>query len=356
MSNKPLIEDNKKWDVYLDSKHIRKLDLKDLKIITLLMNNARLSLSNIQKITRLSKPAILNRIERLKKDGIFIGEPTTFIDFLPLGVEGYNIEIQTGMTILEKEEYILYLKKNGFITNISTITGRKFDILIRVLDTGNYIDRIIEYLSKGIKDLRVYQVKSMHVQKQTNLFQLDLNTTLKKPDSSYSNLFSHKKKSLQKIDKKDIDILLYLAQNPCESIVELSEKLELAKDTVKSKIKKLIEAKVIRMFFQGYNPYKLGFTTYLLKLKIFERTRDKEVIEFLNSLQIGTGVMKQVEEWNIIAVLFFNNRTQLANFEKDLMHRFEDIIIDYEIHIYDEQPHYDLFPQEVYKELRKRFD
>ena len=47
-----------------------KLDEYDLKLINLLKNNARLSISELAKLLGLSRPTVKARLERLEKDGI----------------------------------------------------------------------------------------------------------------------------------------------------------------------------------------------------------------------------------------------------------------------------------------------
>ena len=103
--------------MYLDG-----LDELDQKIIRLLIENARISYSDIGEETGISRVAVKARIQALEKRGV-IEEYTTIIN--PQKISGdvsCYFEIETKPEYLAQVTDILY--KNNTITQIYRVTGR----------------------------------------------------------------------------------------------------------------------------------------------------------------------------------------------------------------------------------------
>ena len=103
--------------MYLDG-----LDELDQKIIRLLVENARISYSDIGKETGISRVAVKARIQALEKRGV-IEEYTTIINPQKIsGAVSCYFEIETKPEYLAQVTDILY--KNNTITQIYRVTGR----------------------------------------------------------------------------------------------------------------------------------------------------------------------------------------------------------------------------------------
>ena len=103
--------------MYLDG-----LDELDQKIIRLLIENARISYSDIGEETGISRVAVKARIQALEKRGV-IEEYTTIINPPKIsGAVSCYFEIETKPEYLAQVTDILY--KNNTITQIYRVTGR----------------------------------------------------------------------------------------------------------------------------------------------------------------------------------------------------------------------------------------
>lgn len=103
--------------MYLDG-----LDELDQKIIRLLIENARISYSDIGEETGISRVAVKARIQALEKRGV-IEEYTTIINPQKIsGAVSYYFEIETKPEYLAQVTDILY--KNDTVTQIYRVTGR----------------------------------------------------------------------------------------------------------------------------------------------------------------------------------------------------------------------------------------
>ena len=103
--------------MYLDG-----LDKLDQKIIRLLIENARISYSDIGEETGISRVAVKARIQALEKRGV-IEEYTTIINPQKIsGAVSCYFEIETKPEYLAQVTDILY--KNNTVTQIYRVTGR----------------------------------------------------------------------------------------------------------------------------------------------------------------------------------------------------------------------------------------
>mgnify|MGYP000318860413 FL=1 len=103
--------------MYLDG-----LDELDQKIIRLLIENARISYSDIGEETGISRVAVKARIQALEKRGV-IEEYTTIINPQKIsGAVSYYFEIETKPEYLAQVTDILY--KNDTVSQIYRVTGR----------------------------------------------------------------------------------------------------------------------------------------------------------------------------------------------------------------------------------------
>lgn len=119
--------------MYLDG-----LDKLDQKIIRLLIENARISYSDIGEETGISRVAVKARIQALEKRGV-IEEYTTIINPQKIsGAVSCYFEIETKPEYLAQVTDILY--KNNTVTQIYRVTGRDRLHVHAVASSGNEME------------------------------------------------------------------------------------------------------------------------------------------------------------------------------------------------------------------------
>jgi len=132
------------------------LDKKDCKILNLLQDNCRMSLTEIARNVELSVDSVKKRINRMIKDDIF--DPK--IQIRPRNFGFRNIvEVKIKLhnnTKEEYEEFIGYLKANPFVSEI-IVTSGYWDLTIVIiskdaLDLGRISGEIRNKFGKIIND------------------------------------------------------------------------------------------------------------------------------------------------------------------------------------------------------------
>lgn len=104
-------------------------DAIDIKIITLLQQNARMSIKEIAQQVFLSSPAVSSRIERLEQAGVIRGYHAQMDPMLL----GYHIRafIQLNIDPVQKEEFYSLIQSIPNVIECNCITG-KYAILLEV--------------------------------------------------------------------------------------------------------------------------------------------------------------------------------------------------------------------------------
>lgn len=117
------------------------MDSIDLKIISLLQQNARMPLKQLAEQVFLSSPATSARIEHLEKEGIIKGY-SAVVDSKKLGfpiIAYINLEVQP----VQKPEFYPFITKHPNVLECSCVTGH-YSMLIKVaFDSTEALDGFI---------------------------------------------------------------------------------------------------------------------------------------------------------------------------------------------------------------------
>ena len=349
--------ENTGWSVFLpkEQKSIR-LDKRDLLLLDALRENSRLSLNVLNKITKLSKSSILNRINNLEKEGIIKGY-FTLVNIHNLGYRMTSISIKTKMTLIEKEKYIQYLKKIPYLNQIITFASTEWDFLVRIYskDTKHFND-IIEAVTDfpGVLDIEFFPLEYWQINLKKHFFtDFNLNSFIKKEDSSFYKSFQKKKTKKVEVDEKDLALIYHLSKNSRFQLITLAEKIDLSPDAISYRIKKLIQKGIIESFIAVPDLYFFGFIPYLFNIQIYKRNKTQRIIDFIINNISSTGVLVSRNSWNIQAFVFVKNPKELKEFEEALIHKFSNEIHNYKILQLKEQPYFDFFPKEFLSTIKE---
>ncbi len=118
-------------------------------------------------------------------------------------------------------------------------------------------------------------------------------------------------------------------------------------DTVKYRIKNLVENRIIESFFVNLNLFILNYNTYLFSFQIFNRKKINEITKYLSNHLRCTGVLTTKSNWNLFGAILIKDVQKLKEFEEQFFSKFEDYIQDYEFIQILEQPYYRLFMKEI---------
>lgn len=231
-----------------------KLDLIDKKILLSLMQNSRLPKTILARQLKISAQRLEYKLNRLYNSII---QPAIILNYKLLNIQEYFIFAET----LSKES-IKNLQKSQNIFFLAEFVG-KYKYLIYVLT-----DDLSKFKTENIpeENVETYQVTDFQTDTY-NPFNLELKQ------------IKTKESQKQKLTKEDYKILYELYQNPIENYVNLSEKTSLDWRTIKTRIEKLLSSGTIDRFKIAFDPFKMGFLKYFIKITTPEiyKTKIKQI-------------------------------------------------------------------------------
>jgi len=318
---------------------IEKFDKTDAKIIQLLNTNSRLSFQEIGKIVYKSKEGVRARIRSLEKREIILGYPS-IINFEKINIQRYLFKIYLKGSITEKEDYIEKIKRHKDLISLSEVLN-EVQFLFFIKDY-EHLNEVISEIAKNdcIAKFEFSKLIKYHYSPPV-LFDLHNDEKFRK---HISNLNKEKKKEKLVIDKTDFKILKILSENSNIKISEISERLKIQRDTIKYRMNRLINSGIVESFHIYFNIHKLGYITHVLKIAVSERTKMKEIIDYLKNHYLTNGVVELDGSWNLFVPFYSKSIKEVINFEKTFLRKFEENLFDYSIIEFKEQVSVREFP------------
>jgi DNA-binding Lrp family transcriptional regulator len=339
-----------------------KLDKKDFQLLRLLGENCRFQFSTLAKALNLSKDTIKNRINSLEKNKI-ITHYNTILNPKPLGYSKFQILIKFKGDIKDKQAQIEKLTKQKSISFINTLIG-KYDLHI-IIDSKNIFSfdktksEVLEILKNSIQNYTILTFFSDI--KHTNLIpETSIEVKVQKNlDTSFSSLFYPNFEVTQTSpnynpDSLDIEILKILTKNPKETLVRISKSLKYNRETIKQRITKLINNKVIMNFGANISFESLNYTTYFMLIKTNKGIDEKILRDSFKNINNLFYCAKTMGEYSLIAYILAKSPKQLKETIKNIRNILEGNITESDLFIFDELLLYRQLPQRLVEELESQ--
>jgi len=227
-----------------------KLDLIDKKILYSLSLNSRISKKELAKKLRISQERLHYKISRLTKELI---EPAVVLNYPHLGIKSYIILTED----LEEETLNKLINEASIVFLIQNLGKSQYYLYVLTNDIFSFCK---EFLPEN--HFEIYSVLN-EIPDSYNPFKIKGSFIPRKQNKNIS------------LSKKDYLILYHLSKEPLSPIITLSEKTGLDRKTISSKIKLMQEANIIQVFRYSINTFKLGFSSYILKMDILPKFKEK---------------------------------------------------------------------------------
>ncbi|MFH1452267.1 MAG: Lrp/AsnC family transcriptional regulator [archaeon] len=318
-----------------------KLDLKDKKLLSELDLDSRQSFNNLAKKLRISKNAIIYRVNNLKKVGI-IKQFHTVVDTGKLGFIGFRIYLKLQNTDKKKEEEIIkFFKQKEIVTWVVSIEG-DYNlgalILVRTIKEindlwnellqkyGNYLDERLLTIMTHVS----YFSRAYLLDKQKNDYEI---TIISEPDEV-------------KLDELDWKILQILVPNARAQIIEIAHKLKVTPKTIISRIKELERKKIIVGYKTVFDLEKIGYQYFKIHFSLHNTTKEK-VMAFRTFVKNHPNIIYDDE---VLGGDDFEIEVQLKGTEElrklieNIKEKFANMIKEYKTMIYYKEHKYLLLP------------
>lgn len=305
-----------------------KLDNRDLKILNVVSDNARLSYSEIAKLTNISKDSVKARLSKLAEEQ-YILSFMPLIDYGKLGYTMFHVYIKLETSLENEEEFLKAAINNGNVVAVTKLMGKcdfELQVLAKdVIDEYIILDKLFAGFKKGITDLRVltiirYHNYTMAIGKFFDEVITKVPSQQKRPSKEYS------------ADAKDFEILKVLSVNARESLINIAKKVSLSPESTRYRINMMLNSGIIKRFYARTNKNIFGLTTYLFLLDI-EGTVTSKDIQFAKTTKNIYYLRDCLGNWNLNIGFYAETNKELFdtihNIRKDFgsrLNRFDLLV------------------------------
>lgn len=304
------------------------IDNKDAKILRMLDVNARISLTEIGKKTRMSKEVVSYRMKNLIDTGI-LNQFYAYIDMARLGFEPILLYVKL-RSITEKTEnnIIEYMKSIENTSAIIKLIG-PWDFLI-ILWTKNMSDY------RKIEDEFMKRFGST-IQKKT------VAVTAKRIKFKHNFLYSSNdrenivigNRGNEKIDITDIKILASISKNCRTPLSDIARDVRLTSVAVKNRLKILEKKGVIAGYSIKINTINYGFSQYRVFLSISDPLIKEKLVGYLSFNPNITSITEEIGESDIICEIYVKNLKDMELLLRQIKIRFPGVMDQYIFPVYD---------------------
>lgn len=295
------------------------MDVKDRKILELLMLNSRIPITQLAKKAGISREIATYRLKNLKKQGLIMGY-YTIINYSALGFQRYGYFIQLrGINAKKESEFMEYLNNHKFVSYFGPVIGRwnvAFDIIARDEEHLRSIHE--EILTHVNQYLDTYLISGIGASEEIYPTKI-----LGKPPSQEKKKSRIHKYAIDEVDKK---ILLMMSKDARIEYYELSRQLKLSANTIKYRIKNMEKANIIEGYALSIDYTKLGLQMHTIQFKL--SGEDKNFISYLRNHKNIWFYYKYLgqETWDMAIGAFVKDPQELRDILMELKSNFGKLL------------------------------
>ncbi|MEK6981814.1 MAG: winged helix-turn-helix transcriptional regulator [Candidatus Micrarchaeota archaeon] len=141
-------------------------------------------------------------------------------------------------------------------------------------------------------------------------------------------------KKTDKLDIKDLKILVELENNSRQSYGKIAKKVGLSKEVVLYRIKNLEKIGIIRKYITPVDIYKLGYLVYSVLIKFYEIPKEQEniIYEYIKNCEsVSWAAVCESGSWDVNLTLRIRSAYELTKFFEDFENKFGNFIAEKEL-------------------------
>jgi len=303
---------------------MEKLDLKDRKILYHLDLNSRQSFSQVGKKVGLHKDVVAHRVKRLQERGIIV-RFNTLIDTLKLGYTClrfyFNYQYITPEIKKEIIDHFVNFKRSQIVISFEG------NVELCVILLAKNVTEIHSFWQKTLSKYRDYfadQIIAPFIGENiyTKSFLLDEN-------DDRTNLIVRRGGEIVEYDNLDFQILKILAYNSRMPTIDIAQKLNLTTNTVRKRIKRLIDLGVILKFHITINWELIGYKWFKADIYLKDYNKIQQIIKYLEANPYLAYIDKTLGYADLELELIVKNVDQLKQIIEEISIKFPKMIRSY---------------------------
>ncbi len=301
------------------------LDAYDKQLLYLLDKDASISLAELAKKLRRSKPFILHRMKRLEQEGIVTGY-YAIVDMSRLGFFTFRIYLDLQKsTWQDRLEMVEFIKTLPNVWTIGTLHG-KWDLAAFIgVKTIPEFHAVWDQIKLRYKD-KIKQYKIAIYAPVYNYNRTFFMDKLEKNDLKEERVYGIGVP--EEVEELDWRILQAYAPAVRQSSLELAKKLQVSPDTIRSHIRNLRKRQVIVGYKIGLNLSKLGYDSYRVDFDLMRTDKVKDLFLYCQVHKSVYQINNTIGGADFEIEVVVRNAEELTQFIDSIKTKFKDMIRD----------------------------
>jgi len=289
------------------------VDKTDPEILKILLKNARTKLKQIAKTCGLSSSAVLNRIEKLEKNGIIIGTTMN----LKRGTLGFPCEASIGI-VAETQK----------IDSVAQAIRKQPNVIVCTKSIGIY-NLLCLVVAKSIDDLDKVTKKIKNIPAVKGIA---INVWIDEPYYRYYENSMQPTADNKKLDSTDLEIIAELLKNSRTPFSKIADRLAVSHETVRKKYAKMMKNGTIVGCSIIVDWAKLGYQGNLfIFISEGKENGRSDIVDDLKKIQELFLVTRVLGAYDIIALAMAKNLKETARLVSEIQQipSVEQIVVCY---------------------------
>ncbi len=327
------------------------LDKKDVKILKIISDNARIPVTELAKQVELSKDAVSYRLSNLEANGA-ISKYISYISLPALGYTSFQVTLRLAGGKESLEKTVEFLKKHPFCINAFTTLGA-WDVLAEFaaqneVEVAKIMNEIAEHLGNMLEAIDSKMPFYLYKRPSTRgLLEQEMEHLETNENPSFGSA---------KLDETDVKILSLLSEHGRIKLTELAEKLGIERDVVAYRKKQLEEKGVIDKYQTRLDLSFFEYSDYYLTIKMKNMIRSQEELfkRYIQSSPNVTYGFRSAAAFE--AILFYAARSPKEFHEQimELRNTFSSFLQSFEVLVVLKNHHYTLFPVGIQSKILEK--
>lgn len=322
-----------------------KLDKIDLKLLTILEEDARLTLSQIAKKLKTSQQVVSYRLKSLEKRKI-IGGYYTIINLTKLGYTNYRVMFRLSNIDKNKHKEITdFLIQHDSVLWIVDFGGR-WDLLV------NFTARNVIHFNKILHNFKTkfpQQIQNYDILTTIEVTYFGRDYFTKKSREIKHLPYFGREEEISIPDRTNLQILNLISENARMNSVEISQKINVSPNTVMLRLREMKKSGLI----QGFKPLiyleNTSFSGYkaLVKFQNITEHKEKEIINYLKTNVNVVAIVKLIGLWDFEIEFETETKEEMLELTRTFRDHFKDVINEFEVIPLFHEYKYNFFPRDL---------
>ena len=300
-----------------------KLDIYDKRLLYELDKNSKMKLQQLSKKLRRSKQFTLYRIKKLEEENIITGY-NAIVDMSKLGYFTFRVYFKFQQTTIGDGKNFVKLVREKFkqVWTITDMHGKwDYSLFLGVKKISEFHD-----IWDGIMLKYKPKIRNYNVAVYAPVYNFNRTFFLESSAEVIERVYGIGEK--EELDELDWELIEVYANNVRQSSLEIAKKLKISPDTVRTRIRKLEQRKIITGYKVGLNLEPLGYVGYRVDLQLISSRRNKELFQFCKQHKNIYQINKSIGGADFETEVIVKNLNELLLVIDEIKTKFGDVVMD----------------------------